>query len=213
MLVQPEERQPMAELLYFLEHGEKLAHQCAAMQARIAPTTPMSQFLEGQAKQEASHAIVFRTFRLWIAPRHRRTFHQNEPFEEYTALLMAALDRKDFFESILAEQIILESLGEAILQKMEAGLMKRRAPFQRLRRIFLLQEAAHHGFGERVLEQAMSNEMITQQELQEKALPYLALSAAMIMNLDSRFQEIDEHPGEYLAIHHEFIPEWLLEPQ
>lgn len=68
MLVKPEERQPLAELLYFLELGEQLAHEVAATQATIAPTTKMHRFLEGQARQEAFHATVFRTSRMWIAP-------------------------------------------------------------------------------------------------------------------------------------------------
>ena len=41
-----------------------------------------------------------------------------------------------FFETILAEQVILESLGEAILHKLEAGLKKRNAPFNRLAQAF-----------------------------------------------------------------------------
>ncbi len=213
MLVKPEKRQPMAELLYTLELGEKLAHQCAVAQAMIAPTEKTRQFLEGQAKQESYHAIVFRTFRLWIAPGHGHSHRPNEPLEEYTSLLMNALHRKDFFESILAEQVILESLGEAVLQKLEAGLQRRNAPFQRLRNILLHQEAAHHGFGERVLEQAMTNEILTKQELQEKASPYLVLSSAMIMSLETQFREIDEDPGACLTSHNEFLPEWLLAPQ
>lgn len=211
MLVKPEERQPLAELLYFLELGEQLAHEVAATQATIAPTTKMRRFLEGQARQEAFHATVFRTSRMWIAPRQANPQKSHEPFKEFGALMRAALHRKDFFESILAEQVILESLGEAILQKLEVGLQKRRAPFRRLRSILLHQEAAHHGFGERVLEQAIANEVLTKQELQGKALPYLALSESMVMNLKSQFKEIDEDPGEYLTIQHTFLPDWLEE--
>lgn len=210
MLVKPEERQPLAELLYFLELGEQMAQECAAKQATIAPTDKMRRFLEGQARQEAFHATVFRTSRMWIAPLYPHPRKFNEPFEEYTAVMMAALHRKDFFESILAEQVILESLGEAILQKLEIGLQKRRAPFRRLRRILLHQEAAHHGFGERVLEQAIANEVLTKQELQEKASPYLTLSHDMVMALQTRFEEIDEDPTEFLTIQHTFLPKWLV---
>jgi hypothetical protein len=209
MLVKPEERQPMAALLYFLELGERLAHEVASTQATMAPTSKMRRFLESQARQEAFHATLFRTFRSLIAPCLGHPQIANEPFEEYRAMMIAALRRKDFYESILAEQVILESLGEAILHKLEAGLQKRRAPFRRLRSILLHQEAAHHGFGERVLEQAMASKVLSKQELQEIALPYLALSQAMVMNLQTQFQEIDEDPGEFLSIQQTFFPDWL----
>ena len=171
MLVNHRERRPIVELLYFLELGERLAHKCATAQAAMAPTSKMRQFLEGQAKQEAFHATIFQTAGRWIAPRYRNRPTTLQPFEEYTTLLRDTLNRKDFFESILAEQVILESLGEAILAKIEDGLQKRNAPFRRLRKILLYQEAAQHGFGERVLEQAMANDILTKEELNEKAAP------------------------------------------
>lgn len=35
MIVRPDERVPIARLLQFLEHGERLAHDCASAQARL----------------------------------------------------------------------------------------------------------------------------------------------------------------------------------
>jgi hypothetical protein len=43
-----------------------------------------------------------------------------------------ALVRQDLLETFLAEQVILEGLGEAILMRIEEGLAKRAAPFWRL---------------------------------------------------------------------------------
>lgn len=213
MLVKSEERQPMVELLYFLEIGERLAHTCATAQSALAPTAKMGQFLAGQAKQEAFHATVFRTAGMWIEPRHRHRTRNLQPFEEYTSLLNDALNRHDFYESILAEQVILESLGEAILYKLEDGLQKRNAPFRRLRKILLHQEAAHHGFGERVLEQAMSNNTLTSEELRTKAEPYLALSHSMVMGLEHLFEEIEEDPDEYLRLQRGYLPRWLVDTE
>ena len=210
MLVNHQERRPIVELLYFLEIGERLAHKCAAAQAAMAPTSKMRQFLEGQAKQEALHATIFQTAGRWIAPRYRNRPSTLQPFEEYTTLLIDTLKRKDFYESILAEQVILESLGEAILSKIEDGLQNRNAPFRRLRKILLYQEAAHHGFGERVLEQAMANDILTKKELDEKAVPYLELSRAMVLGLKDLFEEIEEDPREYLAIQQQYLPPWLV---
>ena len=107
MLVKLKERRPMAELLYFLEIGERLAHQCASAQAALAPTHKMQYFLEGQAKQEAFHAKIFSTARLWIAPRHRYQRTTLKPFELYSALLTDALGRKNFFEQAQRQQLLL----------------------------------------------------------------------------------------------------------
>lgn len=210
MLVTTEERQPLAELLYFLELGEQLAHRCAKTQAELAPTTKMRRFLESQARQEAFHSTVFCSARLWIAPLHRPHLTKFEPLEEYEALMTSALDRKDFWESILAEQVILESLGEAILHKLEGGLQKRQAPFSRIRKMLLQQEAAHHGFGERVLQQGIAKNELTKEELRDKAKPYLALSSCMITTLQPRLGEIDEYPSEYLALQQSLLPNWLV---
>ena len=54
MLVLPDERRPLAELLRFLELGERLTHHCATAQARLAPTPKMRRFLTSQARQEAT---------------------------------------------------------------------------------------------------------------------------------------------------------------
>jgi len=209
-IVTPEEHKPLADLLSFLESGERLAHECARAQTNLAPTKKMQQFLEGQATQEALHATVFRTARRWMAPGHQNRLSSLEPFEEYTALLQSALKRRDFLESILAEQVILEGLGEAILFKLEDGLQKRNAPFRRLRMILLHQEAAHHRFGERVLAQATADKTQTREELCQKAAPYLDLCRDMIMGLHPLFEEINENPHEYLAIHHGSLPHWLV---
>ena len=59
MLVHPDEKIPIARLLTFLEHGERMAHDCAKAQALLAEDSGTRRFLLSQAKQEAMHARVF----------------------------------------------------------------------------------------------------------------------------------------------------------
>ncbi len=212
MLVRPDERRPLAELLRFLELGERLAHHCAAAQARLAPTPKMRRFLTSQARQEAFHATVFSQAALWIDPRHHTHAEPYTPLTEYERLILNALDRNDFLETIVAEQVILESLGEAILLKLEAGLKKRGAPFQRLCNVLLHQEEAHHGFGTRVLDQAITDGTTDHDELRHKAEPYLLLTNSLVLTLQSRFDDIDEDPNEYLATQQQLLPKWLHTP-
>src|SRR5712691_9711517 len=187
MLVRPDEREPLARLLQFLEHGERLAHDCARAQAALAPDPSMRRFLAGQARQEALHAAVFQGAIAWLAPRHLSACPLLPALERYRALIEDAIRRGRFLETVLAEQVILEGLGEAILGRIEAGLVKRKAGFSRLRRILLHQEEAHHGFGLRVLERAIADGETSPEGLRLLGENYLALLDAMVVALSGLF--------------------------
>ncbi len=156
MLVSHDEKVPIARLLTFLEHGERMAHDCAKSQAALTEDSGTRRFLLSQAKQEAMHARVFQGAIAWLAPKHLRDAPFLPALEEYRRILDDALARHDLMETFLAEQVVLEGLGEAVLTRIERGLVKRAAPFGLLRRILLKQEEAHHGFGRRRLERAMA---------------------------------------------------------
>jgi hypothetical protein len=59
VLVRHDEKVSIARLLTFLEHGERLANECAKAQAALAPDSGSRRFLLSQARQEAAHGIVF----------------------------------------------------------------------------------------------------------------------------------------------------------
>src|SRR3989338_1594142 len=127
MLVRPDERVPIARLLTFLEYGERLAHDCARAQAALAPEQGMQRFLASQARQESAHAWVFQGAIAWLEPKHLGDSPFLPALEQYRALLEDALQRGDLAETLMAEQLILEGLGEAILARIEEGLAKRNA--------------------------------------------------------------------------------------
>ena len=209
MLILPEERIPMARLVTFLELGERLAHDCATAQAALVQDPKSRRFLNSQVRQEAMHARVFQGVVGWMAPRHCGGLPFLQTLKRFRELIDKALTRGDFLESILAEQIILEGLGEAILNRIEAGLAKRQAPFQKLRRVFLQQEEAHHGFGLRMLERALSSGQVTVPELQTWSQPYVALTDDMIFTLADLFDEIQEDATAYVADAKSTLPSWL----
>ena len=137
---------------------------CQAHKPRLAPDLGTHRFLKEQARQEGVHAYAFHTAVTWIAPKHLDSSHHFlNPLPSIRRLIESALGRGDFYETILAEQVILEGLGEVTLKKLERGLLKRQAPWQRLRRMFLQQEEAHHGFGNRVLERALVRHDVSEQ--------------------------------------------------
>jgi hypothetical protein len=211
VLVHPDEKAPIARLLTFLEQGERLANECAKAQAVLAPDSGSRRFLLSQARQEAAHALVFQGAIAWLAPRHLGDAPFLPALEEYRKILNGALARQDLLETFLAEQVILEGLGEAILTRIEEGLAKRAAPFGRLRRMLLQQEEAHHGFGRRMLEQAMTEGRIDAETLRCRAQDYLALTDQMVLTLSDLFESIAEDPTAWAQDARKFLPEWLLE--
>jgi hypothetical protein len=102
-------------------------------------------------------------------------------------------------------------LGEAILNRIENGLVKRAAPFGRLRRILLHQEEAHHSFGRRMLERAMAQGRIDPDTLRCHAAQYLALTDRMVLTLSDLFESIAEDPTEWAQSVRIFLPSWLSE--
>lgn len=209
MLVRPDEKVPIARLLTFLEYGERLAQECAARQAAVVRDTQAGRFLKSQARQEAMHARVFRGAIAWLAPRHLGDAPFLPALEEYRKKLDDAFLRQDFYETILAEQIILEGVGEATLHRIEQGLEKRGAPFKRLRRVLLHQEEAHHAFGERMINRAWADGRVELGSLRRKAQDYLALTEQMVLTLSNLFESIDENPVAWADDMRKFLPEWL----
>jgi len=209
MLVSHDERVPIARLLRFLEHGERMAHDCAKAPVALAEDSGTRRFLLSQAKQEAMHARVFQGAIAWLAPKHLRDGPFLPALEEYRQILDDALARRDLVETFLAEQVILEGLGEAILNRIEKGLAKRAAPLGRLRRILLQQEEAHHGFGRRQLEWAMAEGRVDAKALRCRAKRYLALTDQMVLALSDLFESIAEDPAAWAQDVRNFLPEWL----
>jgi len=211
VLVSPDEKAPIARLLAFLEQGERIAHDCAKAQSALTTDSEARAFLCRQARQEAGHALIFQGAIAWLAPKHLGGSPHLPAMEEYRALLHDALIREDLVETFLAEQVILEGLGEVILTRIEQGLAKRGAPFGRLRRILLQQEEAHHGFGCRQLERAVALGEADVPSLQRRARPYLALTDAIILTLSDLFDTIREDASAWAAEVREFLPKWLKE--
>jgi rubrerythrin len=209
MLVRPNERAPIARLLQFLEAGERLAHDCAQAQAGLASDSRVRRFLLGQARQEAMHAWVFQGAIAWLAPRQLGACPLLQPLERYRVLLRDALQQGHFAETLLAEQIILEGLGKAILQRIEAGLVKRRAAFGRLRRILLHQEEAHHGFGTRLLDRMIAAGDGDPEQLRSRGQDYLALAHDMVTTLTDLFDSIDEDASAWTSDLAAYVPSWL----
>ncbi len=121
MHLRPDEPQQIARLLGFLQHGEWLARDVAARQARLAEAPALRRFFAMQSRQEAFDAAIFQGAVHWLAPRGICP-PAPKPLAQYRAAIEAALARGDIAESLLALQVLFEALGDVVLQAIDAGI-------------------------------------------------------------------------------------------
>ena len=212
MLIKSGEHLHLAHLLTFMVLGEELAHDCARAQIALAPERGMQTFLAGQSRQEGYHALVFQGAIHWISPRFKYPSLLSSHMKKYQDLLEGAIQRQDFAETLLAEQIILEGLGEAILKRIDEGLLKRGAPFKRLRRKLIHQEEAHYQFGLRALSRMVEREQESYDTLRNRIQEYLPLAKTLLFSAQDAFYAIDEDPQNYWDDFYLNIPSWLHTP-
>lgn len=144
----------LARLFGLLAAGERLAQHLARLQMRLAPTRREARFLRAQVRQEQLHAGVFEL-------AQRRLTDEPEPldvlYEPFRQQVQRAAAVGDYYECIVATQVVLEHVGESLLRRLDVGMERRGAGLRRLRRLFLAQESAHHAFGQRVLREALAD--------------------------------------------------------
>ncbi len=209
MLLRTELRLALAQLLGFMARGEHIAHACALRQASFAPSDKIRRFLQEQARQELMHARVFTTAAAWLAPRASQCAAQLVPLEHYHVLLQAALARKDISESLLAEQVIFESLGEVILHRLVAGLARHKLPVHHVCRRMLVQEHAHHAFGDRLLERAIDTGAVSREGLRVRGQEYLLLLETILARLANLLAVLEEDASTYFTETRRHLPDWL----
>ncbi len=137
----------IAHLLQFLIQGEVLAFDCAKQQAKLCNNAGQTKFLKRQARQEFFHASVFKMGVGLIKPKGVGAPLGERPMRQYRRLIEDALKRGDLAESLLGMQVILEGLGDVTLEKTNTQALNAGTTFDKLRRIVLGQEDAHHTFG------------------------------------------------------------------
>lgn len=208
MRLRPDKPQQIARLFSFLLLGERLAGDMAARQAMLTPAPKLAHFLQTQARQEAFHAVVFQGVIHWLAPRGVCTAH-HPSMERYRGLMESALARGDLAESLLALQVLLEAMGDVVLEAIDAGIERRGLGFKRLRRMLRQQEQTHHAFGVHQLASLVSADATLPTRLQTQAQNYLEVIDAMFAELEESFLDFGENPSAYRRAFQQRLPAWL----
>jgi ribonucleotide reductase beta subunit family protein with ferritin-like domain len=208
MLIGLDERTQFARLLGFLAQGERVAHECAQAQAALAPREKMRRFFLKQAQQEAIHVKVFQSAIAWLAPR-QLPCPPLAAMNRYQHLLQRGIEQRNLAETLLGGQIILEGLGEVVLNHIQAGLGVRKAGFDRIVRVLLTQEETHHAFGCSMLERTITDSQVCLDTLRRRSVEYLSLTDAMLFDLGDLFEYFGEDQNAYALETRGTLPDWL----
>ena len=211
MRVGRDEARYLAHLFDFLQLGEELAGNAARLQAQyIQPTSPKTaKFLRAQSRQESFHRHVFSNAVRLLDKKYVRPTGTERVFQAYYQQVDDALSQGHFAETLFGIQVMLEGVGEVVLENLEQGLVKREAGLQRIRRIILNQEKAHHGFGLRQLEHFMVHENISRDEMKQRSQDFQALGWQLLDDMAPVFVGLDEDQGCYARAVAQELPSWM----
>ncbi len=197
-----------ARLFALLACGEHLAEQGACRQIALTDVPQLRRFFRRQARQERMHRIMFERAAAALAPRALPRF-EVDALAEFVLLLEDAFERRDFPETLLAQQVVLEGLGEVVLEAVDAGMTARRCGLEHLRRLVRAQERAHHAFGMRALNSLHDSGRVDVCALADKCAKYLAAAEQTLARIEDLFAWFDEDPAQYRRRLHEAVPAWL----
>jgi hypothetical protein len=203
------ERKAQGILFTVLAAGEALAHDCALGQAKLTANAHQHRFFTSQARQEAMHRRVFECTALCLAPKGIGSPTVLAPMNAYRTLTESALKRGDLAETLLAPQVVMEGLGEAVLERVDFGLNTRGYGFTKLRRMLMRQEHAHHAFGLRQLKQLFAEGSEIRSRLRERARVYQALSDEILRVQAPLFEFFGEDLQAYQCAARRDLPAWL----
>jgi hypothetical protein len=205
-----ESKQQTTRLFVALEYGEQLASLCARQQSKLLAENRLQRrhFLT-QARQENFHAHFFRRAIQFL--NVEKEYSVPTALQNFAMRLQKAIQKNDIVETLVGQQIVLESFGAAILERLNSGMDKQAIGFRHLRYTILAQEQSHQDFGESILQQKLQTGCIKSGSLCSLAGDYLMLVDDILGEMDEVFYCLDENPHSYLTSLYLKLPYWLKE--
>ena len=197
----------LARLFSLLSQGERLAHRCAAQQSRLmAARGNMSyaKFFKRQSRQEYFHAHVFDSTVLWLGNSKVNT--QCKHLDLYAQYVKNSLDNDAIAESVLATQVILESIGKLVLEGIDVRMERQCYGLKKIRSLILAQEAEHHEFGQSQLLSLMQDTNISLSKMQQLSQQYQELANKIFDELAPIFDSLDADIDSYKSRLSDHIP-------
>lgn len=210
MFIKKGESDQAARLFSFLMLGEQIAEHCALEQSRYTSHVGSRRFLKSQARQEHNHQFIFNKASLILRPKGIQVDPVKNLLLDYKKLLDEAITNHRYAETLLAQQVILEGLGEVVLENIDKGMTNRKFNFQKIRHIVLKQEHAHHEFGLRQLNQWVDNDQQKIHTLSAKANDYLDLLSQILNRLHELFDHFGYESETYYSEVKNKLPNWVV---
>ena len=196
-MISAEDKPQMARLFQFIARGEQIASTCAIQQSKLATPPTMRRFFITQARQERQHAFLFQYGAKWLMPKKSYTAQAIKSFDSFEKKLSTALKKNHLTESIIAQQIILEGLGEITLEKISASMENRGLGLRRIRNMILKQERAHHHFGSKQVQTLLKNPDININILRQHCNEYLQIVQELLYEEQSLFEYFNQNTSLY----------------
>lgn len=205
MLIRPGARAEIGRLFACLQYGEELAHDCASSQEHLAPERWRSSIAR-QSRQELQHARIFSRATSVIAPL--RPPPVPRPLKIFRTRLEGACARGDLLETLVGQQIVLESFGELVLSRMDRKFDQYGLGFKRVRKVLLHQEQGHLAFGGRAVRDLVQTGTTTVSQVRALSIPYLSLVDGILDELQPVFDVVHADSAEFKSAMRLRLPEW-----
>ena len=179
-----------------MAEGERVASNIARQQSKFCQDSDprFARFFKHQARQERFHNGVFMFAVRWISPKGVRVKGEEVLFDRFETELSTTLKQNDFSSCVLGLQVVLEAMGDAFLDTIDARMEKRDMGLERLRKTIRLQEEAHQDFGQRFLRQQAE---INKANLKASSETQIAIIDDVIEAISSDLEALDLNPENY----------------
>lgn len=198
----------LVALLRLMAVGEQIATECARWQARVAANPRDRRFFRAQTGHERLHAWLFQSAAQVLNPAASVPRPLLGIMSEYRQRLDAAISGNGWLEVLIGQQLVLENLGEVVLQHLDDNMTRRKLGLTRLRKQVIRQEQAHHRYGMRLLDAEVAAGRADRATLRRLAGPYLELTDRLLTRAAPLLESLDANAEEY---RHEFwtgLPDW-----
>ena len=179
-----------------MAEGERVASNIARQQSKFCHDSDprFARFFKHQARQERFHNGVFMFAVRWISPKGVRVKSEGLIFDRFESELEAKLADGHFDDVVLGLQVVLEAMGDAFLDTIDARMEERDMGLERLRKTIRLQEEAHQDFGQRFLQQQAD---INKANLKASSETQIAIIDDVIEAISSDLEALDLNPENY----------------
>jgi hypothetical protein len=169
----------------------------------------LQRFFARQARQERFHTHVFSAATRWVRPKGAGPVPGLTTMEAYRRELEAAVARGDALEALVGNQIVLETLGQVELEKLDEGLERRGLGFRGLRKTILAQEREHYEVGEAALETLIGTSTERREMLRRRADVYLSLVEELYVAAGALFEFFAQDVAAHRRRFDELLPAWV----